>query len=92
MEQTLYSRLAKYYEMFLARTDLRMCGGSLEFYIGRRLDPMDKSQTDVWRLLQPRFTRTTYLAWEPLSDSRDSASVATGPLLELWTEPCVRVT
>ncbi len=63
IEKPLYVRLAEYYERFLARTDVRMFGGALEFHIGQ-LKPMDKCQTDVWRLLQPRFTRTSNRAWE----------------------------
>ena len=87
-----YVRLAEYFEAFLARTDLRMFGGSLEFHIGRQLEPMDKIQTDVWRLLQPRFERTSYQAWElPDNDSRGSGPVAAGPLPELWVQPCGKV-
>ena len=79
-------RLAEYYERFLARIDLQLIGGNLEFVIGR-LEPMDKCQTDVWRLLQPRFKRTSSYAWElPLNAVGGSLAfpVRKGPLPRLW--------
>ncbi len=87
IEQPLYARLAEYYETFLARTDLRMFGGSVEYIIGQ-MDPMDKCQTDVWRLLQPRFTRTSNRAWElPGNASGGSGPVTQGPLPVLCVTP-----
>ena len=77
IENALNMRLAEFYERFLARTDLRMFGGSLEFCIGRRLDAIDKCQTDVWSLLKPRFTLTSHHAWQlPSNASGNRGPVA----------------
>jgi len=85
-------RLAEYLGTFLARTDLRMFGGSVDYIIGHQ-KPMDECQTDVWRLLQPRFTRTSSLAWElPDDGSGGSGAVTKDVLPVMWVTPSQTVT